>query len=389
MFRKIFFGFLASILALSLATPVLAAPSFVAPNKNEASVSINSPISDDVYATGGSVVINENIAGDLFVAGGMIEVNANVAGDLLVSGGTVSIRGSVGDDARISGGQVVVYGNVGDDLLVGGGTVWIDDAAVVHGDLLAGAGELRLSGTVLGNVKAGFGSARISGTIDGDADLRYGDDGQLVFLDGARVGGKLDYWAPRETDAFAGVAGEVVYHKALLKGPNWPLAAAIFIPAAMLLGALWALASLAFLGGLLLWLLPKYLPRVAVLTKKNYWQALWQGLLFVIVVPILALLVALTGFGLPVAVVMMLSSAMIMILASIPVSMAIGSCIIKYKENDKNKGRQFLALVVGALIYIVLGLLPFIGWIFKLILILIGVGVIWMDARLMIRKGIY
>jgi len=386
VFKKIFLGLLAVGLVVSVSAPALAAPSFI--TNDSGTINVANPIGDDTYIAGGSVIIDSDVHGDLFIGGGTVEINANVAGDLFVGGGTVVIQGSVGDDIRIGGGQVTIHGNVGDDLMIGGGTVTIADTSTIRGDLLVGAGNFSLYGNVLGNVQASFGKGRIKGIISGNADLRYGD-GKLAFADGAKINGKLDYWALNENTAFADIAKEVEYHKWTTGNASslWPVTAAIAIPIAMWSGALWAFVGILILGGLLILLLPKYLPRVVGTTKKDYWTSLWRGALFVIVVPLLAMLFAFTGFGIPVSAVMMLSFIIFMFLASVPISMALGSYIIKYKEKDKS--RQLGALVIGALIYIILGLIPFIGWMIKLILFIIGVGAMWIDVQTMVKKRIY
>lgn len=387
MFKKMFFGLMAIILVVSISTPVLASPNFVTSDESGL-VTITSPIGDDTYIAGGDIVIDSNIAGDLFVAGGNIDINADVVGDLFVVGGQISVRGSVGDDIRIGGGQITIHGNVGDDVIVGGGSVTLADTSTVRGDLLIGSGEFNLYGRVLGNVKAGFGEGRIKGTISGNANLRYGD-GKLTFADGANIGGKLDYWAVNENVVFADIANEIEFHK-WINGSASTIAPAVTMfaaPLAMMAGALWTLLGILVLGGLLILILPKYLPRIVTTIKKNYWNGLWQGFVFIIVVPLIALLIAFTGFGIPLSLLIMLSYFSVMILASVPISMAIGSYIVKYQEKDKSK--QFGALVLGAGIYLILGMLPIVGWTIKLLLFVIGIGIILMDARTQVKKGNY
>lgn len=379
-------GLLVVLLVVLASTPVLASPNFMGADDGGLLTIIN-PIGDDAYVAGGEVVIDSKILGDLFVAGGTVEINADVTGDLFIVGGQISVRGSVGDDVRIGGGSVTLHGNVGDDVLVAAGTITIADTSVIRGDLLVGTGSFNLYGNVLGNVRAGFNEGRIRGTIGGDADLRY-SDGKLSFADGAKIDGKLDYWAQYESTVFDDVAKEVEYHKWVVANTSSPWsAAAIVVPVAVWSGALWSLVGIFLLGGLLILLLPKYLPRVANTIKRNYGAALWQGILFAVAIPLLALLIALTGFGIPVSIVVMLGFLIIMFLASVPISLTLGSYIIKYTEKDRS--RQFGALVAGATIYIIMGLLPFVGWIIKLILFVIGIGAIWIDIRMMIKKGIY
>jgi len=378
MFRKFFLGFVAFVLVGVISVPVFATPNFIVPD-DSGLVAITSPLGDDTYLAGGDVVIDSDINGDLFAAGGSIIINADVKGDLFVTGGQVTIKGSVGDDVRIGGGSVTIYGDVGDDLMVGGGSVTIADTSTIRGDLLIGAGNFSLYGTVNGNVKAGFGEGRIRGNIGGNADLRYGD-GELTFADTSKIGGKLDYWALSENSALAGIASEIEFHKwtngSSSSSSAWPAMAALALPLTMLLGSLGTFLGILIIGGVLILLLPKYLPRIVESVKKDYWNALWQGIVFVIVLPLIALLIAFTGFGISLSALIMFSFFSILILASVPVSMA-------------NKGRQFGGLAIGAVIYVLIGLIPFIGWIIRLLLFISGIGIIFMDARQQVKKGNY
>ncbi|MEA1909802.1 MAG: hypothetical protein U9M89_02165 [Patescibacteria group bacterium] len=386
MFRKLFLGFLATILAVSVGLPVLASPTFLAAEDKNDTLILENPINDDAYIAGGVVVINEDVAGDLFVAGGEVDINANIGGDLFIGGGNVAIRGKVGDDLRIGAGDVNIYGEIGDNVFIGAGNTMIADTALIRGDLVVGTGNINILGRILGNLKAGFGSAQINGTITGDADLRYGN-GSLVFGDDAKIGGKLDYWAQKETNKFSAVAGSVEFHKARIHNKDFPKAAGFLAPFAMFMGALGSFLGILLIGGLFIIFMPKYLVRAAKTAKKNYWTALWQGFLFLVAVPILAFLIALTGFGIPAALIIMFSYIIILMLASIPAAMTVGSLIYSYTDTAKMK--QFGTLVIGAAIFVLLGIIPAIGWLIKFLLILIGIGVIWIDSMKAIKEGRY
>ena len=65
-------------------------------------VTINQPVFEDLYVTGGTVIVNAPIHGDLIVAGGTITVNDTVISDILVTGGRVTFNGYVGSDLLLS-----------------------------------------------------------------------------------------------------------------------------------------------------------------------------------------------------------------------------------------------------------------------------------------------
>ena len=62
---------------MSISAPVMATPTFLAPDESGSVTSAN-PISDDVYVAGGNIVIDGDIKGDLFVGGGMNNLNENI-----------------------------------------------------------------------------------------------------------------------------------------------------------------------------------------------------------------------------------------------------------------------------------------------------------------------
>lgn len=371
------------VLTIGIA-PALAAPHFI--SSDAGIINITSPLGDDTYIGGGQVTVDRNIDGDLFIGGGNVEVKGNVAGDLFVGAGTVMVTGNIGDDLRVGGGQVRISGTVGDDVLVGAGFLVIGKDAIIRGDLITGSGNFSLDGEVKGNVKASFGEGVINGTIGGDASLRYRDD--LTFGSQAIITGKLTYRAPQENPDFGRMASSVEYHK-WAQQINLPaLGALAFLMPVLTFSALaWKYLGMLVLGGLLIWLLPKYMPRVAQSIKKNYWTALWQGFLVFIIVPILAIIAAITLIGLPVSFVLGLSYVVAMIIAGIIASLVIGSYFVK--ADEKSKPRQFGALAVGAIIYVLLGIVPFVGGFIKLVFLLFGLGGIWQDCYALIKSGKY
>ena len=59
-------------------------------------VTIDKPVYEDVYVTGGEVIINAPVYGDLVVAGGTVVINDSVYNDILAAGGTITFNGCRG-----------------------------------------------------------------------------------------------------------------------------------------------------------------------------------------------------------------------------------------------------------------------------------------------------
>ena len=384
MIKKISILILVTTMLVSWIVPVLAAPSFV--GSDTGIVNITSPVGDDTYIGGTRISIDRDIQGDLFIGGGDVVVNGNISGDLLIGAtGVVQVIGNVGDDIRIISGQVVINGIVGDDLLIGTGSLVINEGAVIKGDLLGGAKDFELHGEVLGSVKANFNKGEITGLIRGDANLEYSEE--LIFSENARISGKLAYWAKAENLEFEKIAGSVEYYKSSLGWTGSNLGVMNKADSIVTFGSL-ALKYLGILllGGLLVLFLPKYMPRVTTAIKKNYLSLLWQGFIFFVLVPFVALMSLVTLVGAPLSLVLMLSYALMIIFSGVVGAMLIGSYFIK---PGKTKISQFSVLAVGGVVYVVLVLIPFVGWVIKLLFILLGLGGIWKDSYSMIKAGKY
>lgn len=384
MAKKVSVLILVTVMIASWAMPVLATPNFL--SSDTGIVNITSPIGDDTYIGGTHISVDRDIQGDLFVGGSDVVINGNITGDLLIGAtGIVRVNGNVGDDVRIVSGQVIIDGVVGDDLITGTRSLIVNAGAVIKGDLLIGAQDFELHGEVLGNIKANFNKGKITGVIRGDANLEYSD--KLVFSENAKILGKLAYWAPIENLGFEKVANSVEYYKynSRWKGSNLGMIN-MLAPVATFGSLALKYLSILLLGGLLIMFLPKYMPRITTAIKKNYLSSLWQGFIFLVIVPFIALISLVTLIGAPLGLVLMFSYALMIIFAGVAAVMLLGSYFIK---PGKTKAVQFSILAIGGAIYVVLALIPFVGWTIKPLFVILGLGGIWKDSYSTIKTGKY
>ncbi len=111
---------------------------------------IDTPIPDDVIASGGTVTVNAPVD-SLTVAGGRVTVNAPVRGDVIAAGGTLIINGDVGGKVLAAGGGIEVNGNA-TNVLITGSTARIGRNAVIERDAVISAGDVTNAGSVLRNL---------------------------------------------------------------------------------------------------------------------------------------------------------------------------------------------------------------------------------------------
>jgi hypothetical protein len=360
------------VMAIGLAGQAQAAPLFVQGESLNQDVAAN----DDAYLAGETVVVARDVRGDLFVGGGDITINGNVSGDLVVMGGTVTVNGRVSDDVRVMGGTVTIVNSVGDDLFIGAGSVTIADAAVIRGDLVAGTGTLNLYGRVNGSAKLGFGTGRINGKIDGNADVRYSEG--LSFGKDARIAGQLNYWAPTEEASFSDYASKVQFHSVVDAGANRQ-GLRHLLTAAGLMAIIWKWLSLLFVGALMIWIFPKFFPKLvdSIKARSNTGQFVLAGFAFLILVPLLGGLFAVTVIGLPVAMIMFFAYVLMIIFSAIVGAYGLGSYLRRHRHATQ--WDQLANLALGTLTVLVVAHVPFIGGLFQALVIMFGLGVVWYE----------
>lgn len=377
MFKKLFPIIASALMTVAFLVPVsatLATPTFT---KAETIVT-DLPTDDDAYYVGESVTIGKDVRGDLVIGGGNVTVNGNVSGDIWILGGTVAINGRVGDDVRVVGGNVTITKEVIDDVMVGGGTVIVADTANIRGDLWNGAGEFNLYGHVFGNLMSWAGKARINGLVDGQATIRYSET--LTFGNDGRIRGQLDYYSIAEDTSFATHAGKTVFHPVTDPGVVGSKMKELLTIAGITV-VIWKLLSFLILGAMLIWIYPRLFPRVidGIKAKENSSGFIWAGLLFFVAVPALAMVFAIILIGLPFTLLLLLVYALMLALGALVGAYAVGSYLRRHVHASE--WDQLGNLALGLLVTIVVGYVPFLGWLFTFVVMLFGIGAILHEQR--------
>ncbi|MGX5357772.1 bactofilin family protein [Kocuria sp. KH4] len=409
---------LAAALALALTGLLLAAPAGAAADvRNDETVRVaeGEVVDDDLYAAAGEVVVDGTVRGDLVVAAGRVTVNGTVEGDLLAAAQTVVVEGTVGDDARVAG-QALSFGDgarVAGDLVAAGYSLQTRPGTEVGGDVLLGAYQGLLAGSIDGDVTAGAAGLALAGAIGGSVQAEVGGpddaraawapttqvpvppvDGGLTLTEQARVAGDLSYRSGAEASIAPGaeVAGEISYERVVVDeaepaGPDGPLA--------VLLAGLRRFVTLLLAGLLVLWLLPRTVTGAASVLRARPFLSLGWGVLAVagVAVAALALLVGavLLGLGLGLLTLGGLAAAVVAagvvahavlalglvlavaLLAPVVAGLTGGGLLLR-DPAPARFGRRAGALALGLLVYVLLRAVPYLGPVVALLVALLGVG---------------
>jgi cytoskeletal protein CcmA (bactofilin family) len=309
-------------------------------------------VSGDLYVFAGTLNVDGTVEGDLVAFGGQINVNGTVNGSILAAGGAMTLGGQTRGAARLAGGQVTVLGTVGKDLSIAGGQFSTTSAARVGQDVLFATGTTRLSGAIAGSVLGTTGEYSRDGTIGGTEEVDI----------------------------------------------NTSSSTATPVPAAAepVTDALRHLVTVLVVGGLLLFLRPRLMPawdalmRARPAASLGYGVIALVGFIAAVIIGIIAIIVLAMIFGalsLGALVAIDVIGGMLLVgvgilafvvICSIVVDAIVGYAVGRMIMQSPKLGRwQALTyLVVGAAIVVALASVPAIGGIIKLVVVLVGLGVI-------------
>ncbi|MDD2920660.1 MAG: hypothetical protein PHQ36_00080 [Anaerolineales bacterium] len=415
---------LLAILALTLAAP---AQAFDGRTGETIIIKADEVINDDVYVSANTFTLEGTIKGDLVVVGSVITINGTVEGDLIAAGQSVVINGAVGDDARIAGAilQLGDKAKIGDDLVSAGASLEAKDGSSVGGELVVGAGQALLAGDVTGDVLAGTGSLDLRGQFGGDVKAEVGDPNQdaggppfsmfipnnevsvptvtpgLTIAEGAKIKGNFEYTQTKDIQIPANAIGGKVTRSMPVVDPTvaevqpTPTEAAI----TWTLDLFRAIATLVIFGLLLGWLAPAFVKTLMEKAQTKTAASLGWGIVayaaffFVILVILVTMVVGGLFFG---ALTLGKVSATIIWVGSLAIfALAVGFVLatafvtkilvawlggklILNRVSPTMAENKFAPLVLGAVILAILMALPYVGWVFSLFAVFIGLGAMWM-----------
>lgn len=365
--KKILSIFAAFMLLVALPVAVHAGGKYM--NKNElVTVPADTVIEGDYFAAGERVEIFGTINGDVYVAGGEVIVDGTVNGDLLAVGGMIKVSGTVSDDIRIAGGDLSFRGTVGQNVSVFGGEIEFIEGSRVAGNVVMFGGNTTLGGTVNGNVKTMAGMFTVSGDVEGNVEAMVGE---ARLTSQAEVGGDFTYKAEQKADisGTAVIGGETTY--TAVKNYDKKKAFGTHIIGAMVAGKIYGVLAALLLGFVFIHFAPKYVESATMDIKEKTWPALLYGLVTLIIMPIVAVLLMVTVIGIPLGLMTMAFYFMGLYIAPLFFMVLLGQLVM---GTMSKKYSMYAALLVGAIAYAILTLIPIIGGIIALFAVLAGIG---------------
>ncbi len=306
---------------------------------------------------GGTIVVGagETVDGVQGVAGTIV-VRGTVDGDLSGTAGTILIAesGTVTGNVQGAAGSVVVAGTVEGDVQVGGGSFDLTETGEIGGNLDVGAGSVTVDGTVGGAVRAGGDAVTLGPNADVGGEFRY-DAEQFTRSDDATVGGEViqDDSLGGPTTGFGGFGS-----------PSW-------------VGTAFGFVTSLLLGAILLLVFPRFSDGVAARVGGSPAVTLGVGLLTLVGVPILLVLVAITIVGIPFSLAGFAAFVIALWIASVYGKYAVGVWVLSLADGEN----RWLALLLGLVGFLLLGLVPIVGGVAEFVAVLLGLGAVALGLR--------
>jgi hypothetical protein len=262
-----------------------------------------------------------------------------------------------------------------DDIIAAGARITLRPAARIGGDAVLAGGRLRIEAPIEGGLRAAGRDILLDGAVAGDV---YLEGRSIVIGPNARIGGALTYRGHSVQIAPATqITGEVTALQPRPRPNLRPLAGIAMWAAAALLFGLFLMAvviSAAF---------PRLMNDTADVLRTRPLSMLGLGAALAILTPVAVLVLIVTLLGLPLAFVLGAAFALLWPLALVGAVYA-GAMLARarLRRNAAAPSTAARALWAGAamIVFILLGLIPVIGFIVWLVAYLFGLGAVSLQA---------
>jgi cytoskeletal protein CcmA (bactofilin family) len=318
-------------------------------------------VKTDLIVAADRTVIDGDIDGDLIAWSRSVTVNGHVKGDVLGWGQLVAVNGTVDGNVRAFCQTLNITGKVSKNVMAWCGDVNLDRSGKIGGTVTMGAGDSELNGSVTGDVLAALSALDVNGSIGGNLHVR---SHRLSIGSSAEVAGYVKYLGnhPAEVASGAKLASPVEFTE-YKRGPD-RTSPRYYWHQILLWGA-------SFVFGLVLLLLaPGFFYDVAN-SCKRVGPTSGLGVLFLLALPVAAILVCITIVGIPVGIAALFLYAISIYSTQVFVGTWLGEKILGAAVGF---GPTLGRLALGLAIIRVVRLIPYLGVLVASVVVIWGVG---------------
>lgn len=365
------------IAILGFAAALLLAPFFVANavhaadfrSGNSTSVGKNEVIDSTLFIAGSNVDVAGEVNGDLFCAGNTVTVTGTVHGDVICAGQVVDIRGTVDGDVRAAGQTVTVSSKVAGNVSAAGMTVTFGADSAARDVNMVGE-TLTFNGNASRDADLAGTAASMNGSVGRNAQVA----GESVALgSGAKITGNFTYTSRQDVSKANGASvGGATRHDYPKEQDRRDMDGIRNFFAG--LNVLFALAGL-ITALVLVALMPRLFYSVSSQGVERPLLSAFTGLGAMVGGVILAIVLAITLIGLPLAGITFLAWIVLLVLSMPVFSFYLGRMLLA-----KSTTNAFYYMLLGAAIVFITQMIPILGGVVWLIGGWMGAGMLVLEV---------
>jgi hypothetical protein len=320
----------------------------------------------DIQAAGATVTVRATATGNVQLAGAQVQFDGKVGNDLQVAGANIAVRGRVARNVESGSAVMVLNAIVGGDVRIGAANLTIGPGTDIAGELKAGAANLTLSGHVAGKVDVAGGLVTINARTDGDVTVRAA---QVVINPAAQIGGNLTVYSLQEPiiGEGASIAGTVTRYSPpswwQRSSWTWMLGLAAYIAAGTVLTGI----VMMLFGG-------RVFATATGHVRHRPVSSFFFGILALILIPFVAVVLMVTVIGISAGIAIGLVVPFLIVFGHAIAAAGIAAGILVRRQGDIGVGMGLVMLIVGAILLVAIGLIPYVGPALVAIALILGVG---------------
>lgn len=303
-----------------------------------------------VFYAGNNITSNSVVDGIGFLAGN----NVTIEGEkeyLITAGNNIYVNGIIKKDAVIAGSTIHISGNIKRDVYIAGSSVVI--SGTIDRNVKIYASEITIKGNIKGTLEVNAGVINLEDTAVIEGYIKHNNNAVLNKSDNAVIG-EVKLYTVVEQQPLGEYIKNVVYD------------------------LLTSYANLLIVALVLTYFLPKVFTMLkneySKIKVDTYFSLFAKGILFIIIVPVLAMFLLLSSVGLSLGVILLAIYFVLSYLSIILTGYLLGNlvlCKLLKKENN-----HYLNLLIGIAIIKILELIPFIGSFISITSLFIGLGIV-------------
>ncbi|MEI6378248.1 MAG: polymer-forming cytoskeletal protein [Candidatus Falkowbacteria bacterium] len=380
------------VAAVSIAVPLASMAATAKPLTSQV-LDAGKEIQGNYFAAANNISIEGHVTGDLFCAGSTVEVKGEVDGDVVCAAQTLIISGVVHGSIRSVGSAVSVENRVGRNLMVVASDLIIGPKADIGMDAMFWAGRVNHMGLVNGSMRGRAYQIFLSGKVAQNVFFIFEDVytasayKPLIMQERASIGGNLTYRSAFDAS---------IASRPSISGNVTKEASNNFGFLALSIARMWiwcrivAIFSAVIIGLFLMKLWRKRTMEVADLMVAKPFISIGWGALVTVLIPVLAIFLAMTIIGLPISIILMCLWLTSIMIAKPVAAIMVGYMMMgryKHKPNDKKARKEVdninpvYVMILGVIVTYALMAVPLFGFFLAVLLSSWAIGAAWMLCK--------